>query len=121
MTSTDPTEKWWERLIRAIGGWALAGGVVYAIAVGKWPTDSKAMVIFAAFLVSLGVGMAHSTVFGIWLNMANRYLGLDRVVAFFSRKGYERRDEDPGTGAHGTRVVSSIKPGTTDKRRRRDK
>ena len=120
MTSTDPHEKWWERLIRALGGWGLAGWVVWALTVGKWPTDSPTMLVFAAGLIALGVGMAHSTVFGIWLNMANRYVGLDRLVAFFTRKGGERRNSGDENPPAGTRV-QPITGAQIKDRRRRDK
>ncbi len=120
MNSSDSNERWWERLIRALGGWSLAGGVVWAIAAGKWPTESKAMLAFAAGVIALGVGMAHSTVFGIWLSLANRYVGLDRLVAFVTRRGWERRQpEDVGTGNQ--RHVHSITGSQIKGRRRRDK
>lgn len=69
--TTKPTEKWWERLSRIIGGWGMA---FYALTMFKPRIVDNKMSIPLIFLLitilALCMSMAHSTVFAITMQTA---------------------------------------------------
>ncbi len=98
-------EQRWERLGRMIGGWALALLVIW-----KYPVPPDGIEImeatvrwgFLALLIALGIGMAHSTVFGIVLG----YMG--RWYSFLRRGKRNGGPVAPTSVEGGTRVQSAV-------------
>ena len=97
-------EQWWERLGRMIGGWALA-----LIVIWKYPVPPNGIEFmeaavrwgFLAALITLGVGMAHSTVFGIVLGTMGRWYSFLR---WKGKGGPDRRDAE---ASGGTQLIPS--------------
>ncbi len=91
---TTAPEAWWERLIRALGGWGLAALVVWKYPLPAeeiaWTEASIRWGVYAALIVFC-VSVAHSTAAGIVLGNMGRWW------SFLRRGGKDRRDREPST------------------------